>query len=111
MSLSSQKAELTAATATITTRLTVSIIMSDEHYHSRCLSLLRLQTWLSPAFPTGSYSYSHGLEWAAEAGHIYDRKSLVDWLGTNLCYGSGRKKEIFFSVALCCPPDDESAGL
>src|SRR5260370_866803 len=47
MSLSSQKAELTAATATITTRLTVSIIISDEHYHFPCLSLLRLQTWLS----------------------------------------------------------------
>src|SRR5260370_4129187 len=111
MSLSSQKAELTAATATITTRLPVSISMSDEHYHSRCLSLLRLQTWLSPAFPTGSYSYSHGLEWAAEAGHIYDRKSLVDWLETDLCYGSGRNEAIFFSVAWRCAIDDDRAEL
>ncbi len=53
--------------------------MSKEPY---CLppSLLRLQSWLSPAFPTGAYSYSHGLEWAVEAGYIKDRESLVDWL-------------------------------
>ena len=28
--------------------------------------LLALLTWLSPAFPTGAYAYSHGLEWAVE---------------------------------------------
>jgi urease accessory protein len=62
-------------------------------------SLLRLQSWLSPAFPTGSYSYSHGIEWAVEAGHIHDRKSLVDWLEADLCYGSGRNEAIFFIEA------------
>ena len=30
-------------------------------------ALLRLLTWLSPAFPTGAFAYSHGLEWAVEA--------------------------------------------
>ncbi len=30
-------------------------------------SLLRLLAWLSPAFPTGAYAYSHGLEWAVES--------------------------------------------
>src|SRR5260370_24553172 len=64
------------------------------------VSLLRLQSWLSPAFPTGSYSYSHGIEWAVEAGHIHDRKGLVDWLEADLCYGSGRKEAIFFREAL-----------
>src|SRR4029077_6683998 len=62
-------------------------------------SLLRLQSWLSPAFPTGSYSYSHGIEWAVEAGHIHDRQSLVDWLEADLRYGSGRNEEIFFFEA------------
>ncbi len=72
--------------------------MSKEPY---CLpsSLLRLQSWLSPAFPTGAYSYSHGLEWAVEAGYIKDRESLVDWLEADLCYGSGRNEAIFFSEA------------
>ena len=73
--------------------------------------LLRLQSWLSPAFPTGSYSYSHGLEWAVDAGHIHDRKSLVDWLEADLCYGSGRNEAIFFSEAWRCAKDDEHAKL
>jgi urease accessory protein len=68
----------------------------------RCLppvSLLRMQSWLSPAFPTGSYSYSHGIEWAVEAGHIHDRESLVDWLEADLRFGSGRNEAIFFIEA------------
>jgi urease accessory protein len=63
------------------------------------LPLLRLQTWLSPAFPAGSYSYSHGLEWAVEAGYVHDRPSLVDWLAADLRYGSGRNEGIFFREA------------
>ena len=70
------------------------------HFSPR--ALLRQQSWLSPAFPTGSYSYSHGLEWAVEAGHVQDRKSLVDWLEADLRYGSGRNEAIFFSEALRC---------
>lgn len=62
-------------------------------------AFLRLQSWLSPSFPNGAYSYSHGLEWAVEAGQIHDRFSLVDWLEADLCYGSGRNEAIFFSEA------------
>jgi urease accessory protein len=87
------------------------IIMSDEQYCPRPLALLRLQSWLSPAFPTGSYSYSHGLEWAVEAGHINDRKSLVDWLQADLCYGSGRNEAIYFSEAWRSARDDDRAKL
>src|ERR1700745_874169 len=75
------------------------------------LALLRLQSWLSPAFPTGSYSYSHGLEWAVGAGHVRDRKSLVDWLEADLCYGSGRNEAIFFSEAWRCARDNDHANL
>jgi len=63
------------------------------------LSFLRLQAWLSPALPTGSYSYSHGLEWAVEAGSVRDRATLVDWLAADLRYGSGRNEAIFFREA------------
>jgi urease accessory protein len=73
--------------------------MSDEHWRFPPLALLRVQSWLSPAFPSGSYSYSHGLEWAVEAGHVHNRKSLVDWLEADLCYGSGRNEAIFLSEA------------
>jgi urease accessory protein len=91
--------------------ITVGIIMSDECRRFPPLALLRLQSWLSPAFPTGSYSYSHGLEWAVEAGHINDRNSLVDWLEADLCYGSGRNEAIFFSEVWRCAVDDDRAKL
>ena len=73
--------------------------MDNELNSLEPLAFLRQQSWLSPAFPTGSYSYSHGIEWAVEAGHIADRKSLVEWLEADLCYGSGRNEAIFFIEA------------
>jgi urease accessory protein len=91
--------------------LTVGIIMSNEQYCPRPLALLRLQSWLSPGFPTGSYSYSHGLEWAVEVGHVYDPKSLVDWLEADFSYGSGRNEAIFFSEAWRSARDDDRAKL
>jgi len=72
--------------------------MSDEHCCTLS-GLLRLQSWLSPAFPTGSYSYSHGIESAVEAGYINNLESLVDWLEVDLRYGSGRNEGIFFNEA------------
>src|SRR5258708_21520671 len=75
------------------------------------LALLRLQSWLSPAFPSGSYSYSHGLEWAVEARHVHNRESLVDWLEADLRYGSGRNEAIFFSQSWRCAVDDDRAKL
>ncbi len=53
-------------------------------------SLLRLLAWLSPAFPTGGFAYSHGLEWAVEAGDITDGVSLQAWLEDVIRHGSGR---------------------
>lgn len=84
--------------------------MSDEQRRFQ-LPLLRLQSWLSPAFPTGSYSYSHGLEWAVETEDVQDRKSLVDWLEADLTYGSGRNEAIFFSEAWRCATEDDRAKL
>src|SRR5258708_29170521 len=106
---SSPKAARTAAT--ITNTATVGIIMSNEQCRFPPSALLRLQSWLSPVFPTGSYSYSHGLEWAVEAGHIHDRESLVDWLEADLCYGSGRNEAIFFSEAWRRAMDNDRASL
>ena len=85
--------------------------MNDEQCLFHPLALLRLQSWLSPVFPIGSYSYSHGLEWAVEAGHVRDRKSLVDWLEADLCYGSGRNEAIFFSEAWRRTIGDDRAKL
>jgi len=74
-------------------------------------SLLRLQNWLSPAFPTGSYSYSHGLEWAIASNQIHDRTSLVDWLDADLRFGSARNDAIVFVEAWRCATSGDQARL
>ena len=83
--------------------------MNTEHVAPR--SLIRLQSWLSPAFPTGSYSYSHGLESAVESKQIHDRQSLVDWLDADLRYGSARNDAIFFVEAWRCAASGHHAQL
>jgi urease accessory protein len=43
---------------------------------------LPLAIWFSPMFPVGAFAYSHGLEWAHEAGDICNADDLRDWLET-----------------------------
>lgn len=66
---------------TITTMMKVG--MSTER------SLYRLMTWLSPAFPVGAFSYSHGLEWAVEDGLVPDEARLGDWIEAGLAQEFG----------------------
>jgi urease accessory protein len=61
--------------------------------------LLRLLVWLSPAFPTGAYAYSHGLEWAVECGDVTDGDTLRAWLADILIHGSGRNDAILLRHA------------
>jgi urease accessory protein len=56
-------------------------------------------TWLSPAYPVGSYSYSHGLEWTVEAGGVKDAATLGDWIEDTLAHGAGRSDAIFLAAA------------
>lgn len=67
-------------TALITT---MDILMSDLR------SLIRLQTWLSPAFPTGAFTYSSGLEAASASGYVTDGETLLEWLEGLITSGSG----------------------
>ena len=62
-------------------------------------AMLRLLAWLSPAFPTGAYAYSHGIEWAVEAGDIHDGPSLAAWLEDVLAHGAGRADAIILRHA------------
>jgi urease accessory protein len=52
--------------------------------------LYRLLAWVSPAFPTGAFSYSHGLEAAAADGAVHDRATLECWIAAIVGRGSGR---------------------
>lgn len=52
------------------------------------LSLLRLMTWLSPAFPVGAFSYSHGLEYAVHDRIVDTRHDLAEWIADLIQRGS-----------------------
>jgi urease accessory protein len=63
-------------------------------------ALLTLVQWLSPAFPVGSFAYSHGLEEAVAEGHVRSAADLRDWLGDVLERGAGRGDAILLVHAL-----------
>ena len=62
-------------------------------------ALYRLLAWLSPAYPIGAFSYSHGVETAVEEGFIKDRASLAGWLQSVLADGTGRVDGALFAAA------------
>jgi urease accessory protein len=53
-------------------------------------ALYRLLAWLSPAYPVGAYTYSHGLEMAVEDASVTTRAALVDYIATVLRAGACR---------------------
>ena len=63
------------------------------------VTLLRLLAWLSPAFPTGAFACSHGLEWVVEAGDITNGDTLYTWLADLLRHGAGRSDTILLRHA------------
>jgi urease accessory protein len=64
---------------------------------------------LSPAFPTGAFAFSQGLEWAMDAGLVRDGASLEIWLADVLEHGSGWSDAVILSLAL--RPGAEDAAL
>lgn len=65
------------------TTITTTTITSTE-------ALYRLLAWLSPAYPVGAYTYSHGLETAVEEGAVRGRDELVAYVTAALRDGAGR---------------------
>lgn len=62
-------------------------------------ALLRLMAWLSPAFPVGSFSYSHGLETAVHRGLVSDAAALRQWLVDLIERGSAWNDAVLFAEA------------
>lgn len=61
---------------------------------------LTLVQWLSPAFPTGAFAYSHGLETEIATGTVHDAESLAAWLGNILRFGAGWQDAVLVVHAL-----------
>jgi urease accessory protein len=70
---------------------TTGILMTDT---LSLAALYRLQAFLSPSFPVGAFSYSHGLEQAVENGDVTDAEDLSLWLKDILRFGAGRSDAI-----------------
>ena len=62
-------------------------------------ALYRLMTWLSPNYPLGAFSYSHGLEYAVETGLVGDRGGLLHWVATAVSTGAGRSDGALLAAA------------
>jgi urease accessory protein len=62
-------------------------------------ALYRLMAWLSPAYPIGAFSYSHGIEYAIEVQLVTDRVSLVDWVAGILRFGAGQVDGVLLRAA------------
>jgi urease accessory protein len=85
--------------------ITARPIMNTEAH------LLRLLTWLSPAFPVGGYSYSHGLETAIREGAVTDAAGLSAWIAGLIEHGSGWTDAVLFKAAHACAGSQDAAGL
>lgn len=72
---------------------------------------LKLAAWLSPAFPVGGFSYSHGLEWAIEDGTVKTAADLGRWLADILDHGAGRADAILLARAHAAATASDWTGL
>lgn len=73
---------------------TITTIMTDDKQ-----SLLRLMTWLSPAFPVGGFAYSGGLETAVREGHVTDAAALAQWLESAIDHGQLHNDAVLLAEA------------
>lgn len=64
--------------------------------------LLILSQWCSPAYPLGSFAYSHGLEVAIQDGRIATAAALEGWLADILAHGTGRTDAVLLHMAHGC---------
>ena len=74
-------------------------------------ALYRLLAFLSPAFPVGAFTYSHGLEQVIEDGDVSDAVSLEAWLGDVLRYGAGRSDAILVKATMLAAEKGEEGAL
>lgn len=69
--------------------------------------ILTLTQWFSPAFPVGAFAYSHGLEWAIDAGDVVDAKTTRAWVQSVLNSGAGRNDAILLAQAYLANSDED----
>lgn len=66
-------------------------------------AFLQLLTWFSPAFPTGAFAHSHGIESAVEDGHVTNEAETLAWIGAVISDGAPRSDAILLRHAHAAP--------
>ncbi len=74
-------------------------------------ALYRLLAFLSPTFPVGAFTYSHGLEQVIETGGVSSAAELSDWLEDVLRHGAGRGDAILFKESYLAAARGDGASL
>jgi len=82
---------ITGTSMTILTPMDGIITTADADW------LYPLMAWLSPAYPVGAYSYSHGLEWLVETGAVRDAATLAEYVTAVLRRGGGWTDLVLFA--------------
>ncbi len=69
-------------------------------------SILTLSQWISPSYPVGSFTYSHGLEALVNLQWLGNADSLSEWLFNILQHGAARTDALFLAAAYKCNSDE-----
>lgn len=93
---------MTAKLTAVTIAMTMAMTMTDLTW------LLPLSAWLSPAYPVGGFSYSHGLEDAVDAGRVADWQGLADYVATALEAGGGWTDMVLLAGSWRAVGDDDA---
>lgn len=86
-------------------------VVAEAQGNGELQSLLRLMTWLSPAFPVGGFAYSGGLERAVADGLVNDAEGLRQWIAATLLHGTGWNDAVLLAEAARCSSALELAEL
>jgi urease accessory protein len=91
--------------ATTTTMARPRLMSMDE------AAFGKLQAWLSPAYPVGGFTFSHGLETAIADGAVRDAATLTSWVADVLEHGAGRTDAVLLGCAWRAERDDDAEAL
>lgn len=72
--------------------------------------LVRLLSWLSPAFPIGGFAYSQGLETAISRGTVNSMAEVAHWIDGLIHAGSIRNDAIALALAARAVRQDDPNG-
>lgn len=70
--------------------------------------LYQLMSWLSPSYPVGAYTYSHGIEYAVDAGWVETAGDTKEWVTHIVTDGDGHTDAVLLAHAYRAA-DDETA--